>query len=98
MDHEISVPLGWTRTVQNGRALYISPLPFPVKIYSQTDLALYQKKGRFLDIMEDQLVFGRKRKKKEKKYLVNKMSSRNWEASGAEVQGAETCVCFRRRI
>ena len=67
MDQEISVPLGWSRTVQNGRALYISPPPFPVKIYSQTDLALYQKKGRFLDIMEDQLVFGRKRKKKEKK-------------------------------
>ena len=92
MDQEISVPLGWSRTVQNGRAVYISPPPFPVKIYSQTDLALYQKKGRFLEIMEDQLVFGRKRKKKEKKYLVNKMSSRNWQASGIEVQGAGACV------
>ena len=75
MDQEVFVPNGWSRIVLRGRIVYQTPAPDSVKIYSLADLAIYHRKGRFYDVLEDQLVFSRKRKKKEKKYFANKMVS-----------------------
>ena len=74
MDDEIFVPSGWSRSVINGRIVYITAAPHSVKIYSLADLAVYHRKGRFLEVLEDQLVFSRKRKKKEKKFTTSKLA------------------------
>ena len=59
------VPEGWSRTVNNGRIIYATPAPFSVKIYSKSGLADFHKQGRFLNVLGDDLMFSRKRKKKE---------------------------------
>ena len=67
------MPTGWTRLVHNGRVLYSSPPnPTPVRIYSRAELETHQRKGRFLEVQADQLVFSRKRKQKEKKFIAAK--------------------------
>ena len=71
------VPEGWSRSVSSGRIVYASPEPYSVRMYSRSELAGYQKKGRFLDVVEDQFVFSRKRKKKEDVVMKKKMSSFN---------------------
>ena len=64
------VPPGWTRLIEKGRVLYSSPSdPTSVRIYSCSELSIFHRKGRFLDVKEDDLVFTRKRKLKEKKFL-----------------------------
>ena len=72
---EVFIPVGWSRVILKGRIVYLTPAPDSVKIYSLADLATYHRKGRFQDVLEDQLVFSRKRKKKEKKYVANKIVS-----------------------
>ena len=90
--HEIFIPGGWTRSVLNGRIVYQTPAPFPVKIYSLADLSVYHRKGRFLDVKEDQLVFSRKRKKKEKNYVPHKVTVGNNFEDATEVGAFDTSL------
>ena len=72
---DVWVPEGWSRFVLNSRIVYSTPAnPTSVRIYSRAELAIFQRNGRFLDVKEDQLVFARKRKTKEKKYETGKMN------------------------
>ena len=64
------VPPGWTRLIEKGRVLYSSPSePIFVRIYSRAELSLFHRKVHFLDVKEDDLVFTRERKLKEKNFL-----------------------------
>ena len=87
MDDYVIVPEGWSRSVSSGRIVYASPEPYSVRMYSRSELAGYQKKGRFLDVVEDQFVFSRKRKKKDDVVMKKKMSSFN---TGVAVCGGES--------
>ena len=72
---EAFVPQGWQRYLRNGRVVFSPPvLPHqrPLVIYSRGELSEYQKKGKFLDIDVDQLVFARKRKQKQKNFVTEK--------------------------
>ena len=71
---DVFVPSGWTRTVLNGRTVYTSPNPYPVKIHSRSDLSVHHRKGRFLEVSEENLVFGIKRKQKERKFVSSKVA------------------------
>ena len=61
---EVIVPPGWKRFEHNGRIVYSTPpFPSPVQIRCHAELAEQHKKGRFLEVEVDQLVFSRKRRK-----------------------------------
>ena len=72
------------RNLCKERIVYITPGPNSVKIYSQSELAGYHQKGRFLDVLADQLVFARKRRKKEKKCVASKRASCGSEYSSTD--------------
>ena len=72
MEISNQAPPGWSRIVKSGRVLYSSPPgPNSVKIYSKSMLGDFHKKGRFLEISENQLVFTTKRKPKQKNYQMD---------------------------
>ena len=80
----------------------MSPGPYSVKIYSKSELAGHHLKGRFLEVSADQFVFGRKRKKSEKKYVAikksdlgefqNSSSGNDVSTSSAQVSGQASCL------
>ena len=75
---EASVPEGWERFLHKGRIVYSPPhLPNQRKvvIHSRAELSEYHKKGKFLDIGVDQLVFASKRKQNQKRYETKKKDS-----------------------
>ena len=96
MDEE-SVPTGWKRLQHNGRVVYSSPpSPNSVLIRSHSELSDQHRKGRFLEVRIDQLVFTKKRRKKEKKYETKKkalFSSENpdfaWGLVESDLSGKE---------
>ena len=68
---QVSVPEGWDRYLHNGRVVYSPPhLPHQRKhvIHSRAELLEHHKKGKFLDIDVDQLVFASKRKQNQKRF------------------------------
>ena len=77
----------------NGRVLYLTPAPFSVKIYSSSELKVFQKKGRFCDVQPDQLVFSKKRKKEDADTLMNKKTvvTKHVDAQEA-VRRSESCA------
>lgn len=91
MDDEIWVPEGWTRTELNGRILYVTPAPCSIRIYSKSELTIHQKKGKFLDVLGEQLVFSRKRRKKDDGLKKMKKLSCGPNSSGLEVGVREQC-------
>ena len=72
---EVFVPVGWERYLHNGRVVYSPTQEHPVKIRSRAELIEYQRKGKFLSLDPDQLVFVSKRKQKQKSFEVNKKYS-----------------------
>ena len=63
-----ALPAGWEVCEQNGRTLYLTPAPNRVKITCLAKLREFKARGRFSEIDESQLVFGRKRRKLSKDY------------------------------
>ena len=95
---DVWVPEGWRRFVLNSSIVYTTPAnPTSVKIYSRAELAIFQRNGRFLDVKEDQLVFARKRKTKEKKYETGKTNFDDNCGTSQESQTADSCETFAQR-
>ena len=87
MEEDDFSPPGWSRIVRKGRIIYSSPPGSScVKIYSKSQLLDFHKKGRFLDVSEDQLVFTLKRKPKQKNYVtVEKKSCLSFDQSEVDM-------------
>jgi hypothetical protein len=62
------LPPGWMISEQNKRKVYLTPLPRRVKIDCRARLIEFQKQGKFLEMKEEDLVFGLKRKRKSKAF------------------------------
>ena len=82
-----NVPPGWKRYEHNGRIVYSTQPPFPKIIRSHAMLTEYHKRGEFLEIKPDQLVFSRKRKKREIKFEVHKKVTEAVEDSFEIIDG-----------
>ena len=65
---ENALPTGWEVSEQNGRTVYLTPLPNRVKITCIAKLKEFKSRGRFSEINDSLLVFGRKRRKTSKAY------------------------------
>jgi hypothetical protein len=70
---------------ERGRMNYYSPPP-RVKIHSKALLLQYQKKGQFLELDAETVMFGRKRKKS-REFSIQSSSSLS-ELSSASVNGS----------
>ena len=58
------LPPGWSISEHNLRKVYLTPLPKRIKIDCKAKLVEYHSRGRFLEMKEENLVFGVKRKRK----------------------------------
>ena len=63
-----NLPHGWIVIEQNRRKIYLTPPPKRIKIDCKAKLTEYHKNGRFLEVKEEDLVFGMKRKRKIKSF------------------------------
>ena len=77
------LPPGWMISEQNKRKVYLTPLPRRVKIDCRARLIEFQKQGKFLEMKQEDLVFGLKRKRKSKAFDEPSFSYQS-EASATE--------------